>query len=307
MAIILQETQRALFYAPFYAAIARGAYEAAGIHVEFREAAAPADAARAVLAGDIDVAWGGPMRVMLSHERDAASDLVCFCEVVTRDPFFLVGARPREGFALTELGSLRIGAVKEVPTPWLCLQDDLRRAGLDPATLDVSFDRSMSENVQALRGGDVDVIQTLEPWVDELAGEGRGHIWYAAAERGATSYTCFYARRAVLTRKRPMFEAMTRAMHDTQQWIHDEAPHAIAQVVAPFFANEPLPRLARAIQRYQRAAVWGIDPCLPREGFERLRAALLSGGLIRGNARFEDVVDNTLAMLAVAAKSPGVR
>jgi NitT/TauT family transport system substrate-binding protein len=33
---------------------------------------------------------------------------------------------------------MRIATVSEVPTPWLCLQEDLRQAGIDPARLDPS-------------------------------------------------------------------------------------------------------------------------------------------------------------------------
>jgi len=72
---------------------------------------------------------------------------------VTRDPFFLVGREPRTDFDLRELAALRIGTVSEVPTPWLCLQDDLRRAGIDPATLDRVTNQTMAENTAALRAG----------------------------------------------------------------------------------------------------------------------------------------------------------
>ncbi|MEJ0072325.1 MAG: hypothetical protein WDO24_30590 [Pseudomonadota bacterium] len=54
--------------------------------------------------------WGGPMRVILMHEREPALDLVCFCEVVTRDPFFLVGRAPRPDFKLADLMALRLGS-----------------------------------------------------------------------------------------------------------------------------------------------------------------------------------------------------
>ncbi len=51
----------------------------------------PLAAARALRAGEVDVMWGGPLRVMISRDADPGSDLVCFCDVVARDPFFVVG------------------------------------------------------------------------------------------------------------------------------------------------------------------------------------------------------------------------
>ena len=53
MAITLQESLRALFYAPFYVALARDAYAAEGVDVRFVSAARPGDAARNVMEGAV--------------------------------------------------------------------------------------------------------------------------------------------------------------------------------------------------------------------------------------------------------------
>ena len=62
MPIVLQETLRAPFYAPFYAALALGAYRQEGLEVRLVTAPTPAAAARGLADGSADVAWGGPMR-----------------------------------------------------------------------------------------------------------------------------------------------------------------------------------------------------------------------------------------------------
>src|SRR5882724_8926778 len=181
MAIVLQETLRAAFYAPFYAALALDAFGQEGVEVRFVSAPTPSQAARGLADGTVDVAWGGPMRVMHTYEQDPDCDLVCFCEVVTRDPFFLVGRTERRNFKLADLVGRRIATVSEVPTPWLCLQEDLRRAGLDPARLDRVTGQSMADNTAALRRSEVDVVQLFQPFVEELLEAGAGHIWSAAA------------------------------------------------------------------------------------------------------------------------------
>ena len=135
MAVRLSENFRALFYAPFYAAHAIGAYQAAGVEVELLTSPDPARTAAALRSGDIDAMWGGPLRVMLTHAQNPAADSVCFCDVIVRDPFFVIGREPRPKFQVAELARVRFASVAEVPTPWLCLQDDLRRAGVDPTTL----------------------------------------------------------------------------------------------------------------------------------------------------------------------------
>jgi NitT/TauT family transport system substrate-binding protein len=59
-----------------------------------------------------------------------------------------------------------------VPTPWLCLQEDLGQAGVDPARLDRIADRSMAENLNASSEGRIEAAQFFEPVVEEaLASE----------------------------------------------------------------------------------------------------------------------------------------
>src|ERR1700687_2346271 len=187
MAIILQEPLRGLFYAPDYAALALGAWEKEGVEVRMVSAPSPAEAPNALFYGTVDVAWGGPMRVNQIYDQRANCDLVCFGEAVTRDPFMLIGRLPRPNFRLAVLMAVRLATVSEVPTPWLCLQDDLRRAGIDPDNLDRIADWTMLENMTALCRGEVDVVQLSQPLAEELIASGDGHLWYAAANRGPCS------------------------------------------------------------------------------------------------------------------------
>jgi NitT/TauT family transport system substrate-binding protein len=300
MAIILQESLRAAFYAPFYAALARSAYRDAGVEVRFASAPSPAQAATSLLAGAADVCWGGPMRVMATYQANPGCDLVCFGEVVTRDPFLLIGRTPNPAFRMADLLAARLGSVSEVPTPWLCLQEDLRRDGIAPERIDRVADRSMAENCAALRAGTLDVVQVFEPFASTLLDEGAGHLWYAAASRGPTSYTSFYARRVVLRDKRDEILRMVRAIHATQRWLAGASGAEIAATVAGYFPDVPARILAAAYDRYKALGIWGRDPVLPRAGYERLRESLVSGGFVAPGAPFEQAVDNSLATAVLA-------
>jgi NitT/TauT family transport system substrate-binding protein len=301
MAIVLQETQRALFYTPFYCALSLGAFRDEGLDVSLQSSTRPDDAVRSVLAGTADVSWGGPMRVIVAHDRDPATDLVCFCEVVTRDPFLLVGRTPCPDFELSKLRGPRLGVVREVPTPWCCLQEDLRSVGLDAKDINLGPDRTMAQNAVALRAKEIDVAQLLEPFVSELIAESAGHVWYEAANRGPVSYTSFYARRRVLEARRAEFVLMTRAIYRTQQWVHRSSPERIASAISGYFPDLGQERLSAALARYQRLGVWGKTPHLPQTGFNSLKASLLTGKLVTTAVSFEKAVDNTIAAQAVAS------
>src|ERR1700731_3275566 len=159
MRLKLYENYRFVLYAPFYAAHATGAYEAEGLEVELLPSPGPGRAEAALVAGEADVMWMGPIRIMKAHEQDPASPITAFAEVVCRDPFSVVGAMPNPDFQLTDLLGKRFASTSEVPTPWLCLEGDLRDAGIDPARLERVIGRAMPENVAGLASGDIDVAQ----------------------------------------------------------------------------------------------------------------------------------------------------
>jgi NitT/TauT family transport system substrate-binding protein len=304
MPVTLQETLRGVLYAPYYAALALGAYRREGVVAEFVTAPSPAEAAAALFDGRVEVAWGGPMRVMQTYDARSDCDLVCFGEVVTRDPFFLIGREPRPDFAFADLFGRRVTTVSEVPTPWLCLQEDLRRAGLDPDALPRTTDRMMAGNVAALRRGELDVVQLFQPFAEELLVTGEGHIWYAAASRGPCSYTSFYTRRRVLAERREELKKIVRGLYRTQKWLYANPPEALADVVQAFFPAVPQPLLRASIARYRTLGIWGRDPILPQAGYERLRASLISARFVREAAPFEQVVDNSLAAEVVRENPP---
>jgi NitT/TauT family transport system substrate-binding protein len=303
MAVVLQESLRGLFYAPYYAAFALGAYEKEGVEVRFVSAATPDAGPNALFDGTVDVSWGGPMRVnQLYHER-ADCDLVCFGEAVTRDPFLLIGRTPKPNFSPADLAKVRLATVSEVPTPWLCLQEDVRRAGIDPATLDRVPGNTMGRNMAALRAGSVDVVQLFQPFAEELLTDGSGHLWYAQADRGPCSYTTFYARQSVLAAKHGEALRLVRGLYRTQKWLHGTNAETLAEVVAPYFPNTPKPLLRTALARYYALGIWGRSPLLPRDGYDRLKAGLISGGFCRGTP-YETAVDNSLAEQAVRDDPP---
>jgi NitT/TauT family transport system substrate-binding protein len=296
----LFENYRFVLYAPFYAAHAIGAYEDEGLAVELLPSPGPGQAEAALAAGAVDVLWMGPIRLMKHHEDNANSPLVGFAEVVCRDPFSLVGSRPSPDFRLADLAGLRFASTAEVPTPWLCLEQDLRDAGTDPARLDRVSDRGMAENVAALGDKSLDVAQLFEPFVEQAVGGG-GHVWYQASARGRTSYTAFVANRARLESDPEPFVRMVRAIYKTQRWVAAAPLEDLAAAIADYFPALDRGVLTRALARYKAQGVWGSDPILPEDGFDRLRRALLGSGFLKRSVPFARCIDNRFAEAAVAA------
>jgi NitT/TauT family transport system substrate-binding protein len=295
MPIRLSENFRALFYAPYYATMALGFYAREGVDVVLLPSAAPGEPVAGLLDGTIDIAWAGPMRVIKARDQDRNSTLVCFAEMVGRDPFYLI-SRPDaatfagRAFALSDLPPLRLATVAEVPTPWLCLQHDLRVLGIDPSALRRIADRPMEANLQALRNRNIDALQVFEPYVSMALREGIGEVIYAASSRGPTLYTTFIATRESIARHRDAFAGMVRAVGRTRAWLAERGADALAGIAAPFFPGIAPNILADSLRRYQAAGVWSATTAVSRQGFTRLADSMRSGGFIDGVPRYEDCV-----------------
>jgi NitT/TauT family transport system substrate-binding protein len=292
----LSENFRAAFYAPFYATLALGFAEQEGVDVRFIDSAAPGGGTNGLMDGSVDVTWGGPMRVMKARDEPHGPPLVCFCEVVHKDPFYLVGRRDITQFALPDLTRLRFASVAEVPTPWLCLQHDLREQGIDPARIERVADRTMAENLKALSRGELDVAQMFEPYAAMAERQGFGHIVHAASARGPTCYTTLLATRTGVDRQKAALAALVRAIARTQAWLAEHDAEELASVVAPYFHDVERADLVAAYARYLRAGLWATDTSVSRTGFQRLADSLLSGGFISRKPAYADCVVDAAAL-----------
>ena len=297
--IRLSENFRALFYAPFYAAYATGAFKQAGVEVELVPSPSPPAAAKALRAGEVDVMWGGPLRVMMTRDTDPSADTICFCDVVARDPFFIIGREPRPDFKFADLEGVRFASVSEVPTPWICLADTIRQAGTDPDSLQRIPDRTMDQNEAALRAGELDAIHVFQPYAERLITSGGGHLWYAAATRGLTAYTTLVTRRDVLKQREDELLKMTRAVYRTLGWFAKTPATEIAEKLRSYFPDVPTPIFAGAIDRYRALKLWGSDPVIKREGYDRLHAAMRAFGALSKDIPFDACVDTNVARRAM--------
>ena len=231
MPIVVQELLRGLFYAPYYAALALGAYEQEGVEVRFVSAPTPGQAPDGLFDGTVDVAWGGPMRVNQMYE--AAARL--------RPRLLRRGGDARPVHADRPRAAARISACESLPQARIAHG----QRGADPVAVLAggsaprrarprrrctgSPTARWPENIGGPARGALDVVQLFQPFAEELIASGEGHLWYAAADRGPCSYTSFYARRGTLAAKRREMLKLVRALYRTQKWLHLQPPDALAE------------------------------------------------------------------------------
>jgi len=293
MTIRLLEPFRSVHYVGFYVPHALDAYRNAGVDVALAAPRDLADLYPALLRGEADVVWGGPLRLLRDHAADPACPLVAIAEVVARDPFMLIGREAAPEFRLADLARLRVARFAPVPTPWLCLQDDLRRAGIAPDAVRLAPDRPVADALAAYRAADVDIVQVFEPYATELVESGAGHICYAAATRGPTAYTTLITTRRVARERADELQRLVHGLQDGLSWLARSTAGDAAALVAPFFPQLAPATLAAAIARYQALGLWTADARISLDGFVRLKSAAISGGYIAVDVVFDACVDQS--------------
>jgi NitT/TauT family transport system substrate-binding protein len=291
MKLRIAENFRAVFYAPFYAIRALDFAAREGLEVDWLPSDTPGGTIPQVKRGAIDAQWGGPMRVLKDHDStpDDTARLVCFGEVVWRDPFYLVGRE--RAFKLKDAAGLRLGVVSEVPTPWYCLRADLEDAGVDTAAMRSAGrlvdNLTMAEQLAALAAGKLDAVQLFEPYASRALAEGHA-ILYAAASRGPTAYTAFITSRASASKHRDEFAALTHATQAVLDWLAEQGAAELARVTASFFPDVPQELLGAAFERYQRAGLWSRSTTVNKAGFDRLAYSMHDGGFIKRRATYAE-------------------
>ena len=294
MTLTLAENFRAIFYTPFYLLKTLGLAEQAGLALKWLPPGSPGGAIDAIKAGSVDLTWGGPMRVMKDHDATPSNgeSLLCFGEVVARDPFFLVGKKSLGRFELAQLQQLRLALVSEVPTPWLCLQADLRDLDLNVPEIEASLIRglSMPEQIHALRKGTLDVAQLFEPIATEILSDPAYQLLYAAHTRGPTVYTTLICSRDGWAKHQAAFTKLNEVLGILQTWMHTQTPVIIATHVQSFFPELFPHHLEQAIARYLQNGVWAQSPNMSKAGFDRLSYSLHSGKFIHTQIDFASCV-----------------
>lgn len=293
--ITLYENLRACSYTPFYLAQTLGFFEEEGLDINLQLSPSPPETAQGLIDGRADVSFGGPMRVLMHHNTDDNCPLICFGQVVARDPFILVGQTPNPTFCFQDLIGPKIGVATDVPTPWMTLQDDLSRAGVNPNSINKSVDKTMQEHTVLFKKGELDIVQVFEPYAQELIESG-GHVWHRFSTRGDIAFTTFYATRNFVNSNRFACTSLIKAINKSLNKIHQSSAAEISDAIRPFYFPHLTPNAyENIINRYKDSKLWPKTTVLPVESFVRLKAALLSGGLIQKDIPYDRIVDQELS------------
>ena len=118
-----------------------------------------------------------------------------------------------------------------------------------------------------------------------------GHL--AATLADESGYVCYrsFAPTASYPERNPdTAQRFVSGYGRARRWAAESAAAAVAECIAGVFPDYSHDVLAESVRSCQAAGVWAAGPRVGRQGCDRMRDALIAGGLARGCHPCESIV-----------------
>ena len=299
----VSEVTRSVFYAPQYAAIELGFFEDEGISIDLITSDGADRVMTALLSGAADIGLSGPEAAIYVWAGGRADHAIVFAQLTQRDGSFLIAREPMPNCTWDDIRGSHVLPGRRGGMPFMVLEYVMREQGILP-DIDVDFDTSVQFGVMvsAFLGGTADFVTAFEPVASTIELEGRGYVVASIGEAsGEIPYTAYYALESFMNENPDIIMGFTRAIARGQQWVYENPPALIAEVIAPFFPDADPVILASAIARYKEIEAYAKLPMVSEEAFARLQRVMDSAGELPAYAPFERLVDNTFAEYSAAS------
>ncbi|HHU78548.1 MAG TPA: ABC transporter substrate-binding protein [Clostridiales bacterium] len=293
----LWEVTHSIFYAPQYVAIYEGYFEEEGIEIELYNGGGADKVMTAVLAGQADIGFMGPEASIYVYNEGKEDHAVVFAQLTQKDGSFLVGRNPEPDFKWENLKGTTIIGGRKGGVPAMALEYVLRNHGLVPNE-DLEFLTNIQFDLMAgaFTGGTGDYVALFEPVGSTLELEGSGHVVASiGAAAGDLPYTAYAAKKSFIEKNEELIVRFTRAIYKGQQFVKENTPERIAEVIKPAFPDTDPELLAKVVKRYKDQDTWPDNPKMTKESFERLQDIMETAGELDQRAVYEDVITNKYA------------
>jgi len=298
----VSEVTRSVFYAPQYAAIELGFFEDEGLTIDLITSDGADRVMTALLTGAVDIGLSGPEAALYVFNQGRADFAVVFAQITQRDGSFLIAREPHPNFTWDDLRGSYVLAGRRGGMPYMALEYVVNQNGLIPG-YDVELNTTIqfAAMVTAFLGGAGDFVTAFEPVASTLELEGRGFVVASVGEASGTiPYTAYYALGSFIESSPDVIQGFTRAIARGQQWVMENTPEHVAEVIRPFFPDADPIIMANAIARYIEIEAFASVPMITYESFDRMQRVMESAGELTQRAPFDSLIDNSFAEAAVA-------
>ena len=177
----------------------------------------------------------------------------------------------------------------------------MRWHGVDPASVHLLGGLSAEEMLARFRNGDADYLQVPNPFAVSLIREGIGHLAATLADESALCLLQQLCGHGIVSGAEPRHGAAVRQRLRPGPAVGcGERCRRRCRMHRRRIPDYSHDVLAESVRRYQAAGVWAAGPQIGRQGYDRMRDALIAGGLARGYHPYESIVRPQFAERAAA-------
>jgi NitT/TauT family transport system substrate-binding protein len=298
----LNEVLRSLFYAPEYVALRSGAFEQEGLKVVGPKTTWGMQAALTeIVSGNSNIALLGPEAAALTQDASPDRRMVNFAALTNSDGSFIISKTPMPDFKITDLKGKTIVTSGKGSTPALVLELLLKRAGLDPAKdVTIRYTPVTANVLPSFLEPNTQFAQAFEPMVYQVVAENKGHRAASVATLlGTMPYTSFMASATYIEKNPAIIQSFTNAVYKGLIWTNTRSAEEIAKLIAPDFAGVPPATIQAVIEEYKKVKIWATDPMISPEGMDQMLDLMVSGGILKQKAPYNQVFNPTFAQKAI--------
>ena len=290
--IKVAEVAHSVFYAPQYAALAKGYFKDLGLDVEFILTPGADNVTAAVLSGDVDIGFSGSEATIYVYNGGEKDYLKTFAQLTQKDGSFIVSRKKIENFSLNDLKNKTIIGGRKGGMPEMTLEWVLKQNNIDPKK-DLNIDTSIAFAAMAgsFIGGNGDYVSLFEPQATAVEKQGFGYIVESLGNLGGViPYTAYNARISYLENNKEVIEKFTKAIQKGLDYVHENDSKEIAEVILPFFPDTSLNDLIVVLDRYKENDTWPKETTFTKESFDHLQDIMISANELKEKVNYDDLI-----------------
>lgn len=299
--IVLNEVAHSIFYAPQYAAIELGYFEALGLKLKLVNGAGADKVMTALISGDADIGLLGSEAGIYVYQEGADDYAVNFAQLTQRAGNFLVSRGDSSVFAWPDLKGKKVLGGRAGGMPEMVFEYILKKNGIDPAA-DLTIDHSINFGLTAaaFTSSDADFTIEFEPFATTLEKEGSGRVVASlGVDSGYVPYTAYSAKKSYLKKNPQTVKSFTNAIEKGLQYVNSHSAEEIARVIKPQFKETGEETIAAIVSRYKDQGTWKSDTIFEKSSFELLENILEEAGELKARVPYENLVTTEFSESAV--------
>jgi len=295
------EVTRSIFYAPEYAAIAKGFFKDEGLEIELTTTAGGDKTMTALLSNAIDVALVGSETSIYVYQQGSDDPVINFAQLTQTDGTFLVAKNKIPNFDWKQLKGVTFLGQRKGGMPQMAGEFTLKKYGIDPQK-----DLKLIQNIDfanipaAFASGTGDFVQLFEPQASVFEKEGKGHVIASfGVESGKLPYTVFMAKKSFINKNESTIQKFTNAVHRAQKWVQSSTVDEVAQTIAPYFKDTDMEIVKMVVKRYKDQQSFATDPIVDENEWNNLLDVMSAAGELKQKVSHGALVDNKFAEKAI--------